>query len=148
MERTLASPRSRGPAPVAGDERAPLRDGADVLLCPVVSSSGETAVVTAIDALGRPVGRGAFLRVYGPRADLTLEVDEQLWHLGLPDALVDALRAIAARLGISTLLARVPASDVRLLALLCERFGAREVRDGELVHAELKTAPQPWPDGR
>ena len=96
--------------------------------------------ITALDGDGREVGRAVYQRVYGFRAELTLDVDEALWHTGLPELLVTSLSMRAARVGIATLLARVAADDIGLLALLRGAFAAREVRDGGHVEVEFSTA--------
>lgn len=114
----------------------------------------ERACIVADDADGRRVGRVAYRRVYGPRAVLTLDVGEELWHSGLPAVLIVRICLRAARVGITTLLARVPARDMALLALLREDFAAYERRDGAHVDVELSTAvaaPSGWTterDGR
>jgi GNAT superfamily N-acetyltransferase len=96
--------------------------------------------IAAEDADGRTVGRIAYARVYGPRAEVALKVDDGFWHRGLPQALLERMCARAAGLGISTFLARVRASDVRLLALLRHEFSARESRNGPHVDVEFATA--------
>ena len=106
----------------------------------------EFACLLAEDAAGLPVGRASYRRVYGPRAVLELHVGEELWHSGLPELLIASLCLHAARAGITTLLARVPARDMALLALLREEFAARETRDGAHVDVELSTAG-PAPSG-
>jgi hypothetical protein len=132
---------------------APLRlsDGSGVRLNrtrrPATPAAQECGEVAADDLCGRPIARGAYRRVYGPRATLELDVEDAYWHGGLPQLVLDSLCADAARSGIWTLLARVGASDVRLLALLREDFAAREVRDGAFVDVELPTAARPRPGG-
>jgi hypothetical protein len=68
---------------------------------------------------------------------LWIEVEDAFWHRGLPELLLTALCARATRLGIATFLMRVSASDLRLLALLRERFDARARRDGGHVDLEF-----------
>jgi hypothetical protein len=112
-----------------------LRSGA-------ISSDGADGMeIVVADKHDEEVGRAAYLRLYGRRAAMTLDVVEPFWHRGVPDLLLDALVAHAAREGVTTLLARVRASDVRLLALLRERVHARTTRDGTHVHLEFSTAP-------
>jgi len=102
--------------------------------------TGGPAELVARDADGRTVGRAAYRRVYGPRAELSIDVDDAFWHRDLPAVLVASLREHAAAAGISTLLMMVPASDVRLVALLCQDFAARARRDGAQVDIELPCA--------
>jgi GNAT superfamily N-acetyltransferase len=107
------------------------------------ASGEEPGAVVAQDLAGRRVGFGAYTPVYGPRATLELDVDASYWHRGVPELVLERLCADAARRGISTFLARVAASDVRLLALLRTEFAARETRDGAFVDVELATAVKP-----
>jgi CBS domain-containing protein len=101
---------------------------------------GEEHAAIVAEADGGTVGRAAYSRVYGPRALLTLDVDEAFWHRGLRELLLARLCARAACAGISTLVIRARASDVRLLALLREQFAAHGTRDGAHVDLELPTA--------
>lgn len=113
--RSAPSPGSAGPA---SDERA----------------------VAAFDADGRTLGRVEYRRVYGPRAVLTLDIDDAHWHRGLPEMLLADACEHAAADGISTFLMRARAGDVRLLALLREEFAAREVRDGRFAEVDVELA--------
>jgi GNAT superfamily N-acetyltransferase len=131
------------------DEHLRLRDGTAVSLRAfgrdrdAAALDDERAEIAAEDADGRTVGRVVYARVYGPRAEVALKVDDGFWHRGLPEALLERICARAACLGISTFLVRVRASDVRLLALLRHEFGARESRDGRHVDVEFSTALRP-----
>ena len=131
------------------DEHLRLRDGTAVRLRTTgrdrdaAALGAERVEITAEDADGRMVGRVAYARVYGPRAEVALKVDDGFWHRGLPQALLERMCARAACLGISTFLARVRASDVRLLALLRHEFSARESRNGPHVDVEFPTASGP-----
>ncbi len=126
-------------------EQVVLRDGAQVALRAIdvdrhgVFCGEEHAAIVA-EADGATVGRAAYSRVYGPRALLTLDVDEAFWHRGVRELLLARLCARAACAGISTFVIRVRASDVRLIALLREQFAARGTRDGAHVDLELPTA--------
>jgi len=131
-------------SPFAEGEQLVLRDGTVVALLADVDRDGvicadERAAIVAGSG-GGTVGRVAYVRAYGPRAVLTLEVDEAFWQRGLPELLLARLRASAAGVGISTFVMRVRASDVRLLALLREQFAAEEAREGARVDLELPTA--------
>ena len=135
-------------SPGAGDRAfadgdAPrLRDGSQLWLhaADPAERSAERVALAVVDARDRTVGRASYERVYGPRAVVTLDVDDDLAHSELREVLLAALCVRAARCGITVLLARVPASDLQLLALLRERFHARETRDGRHVQVELRTA--------
>jgi GNAT superfamily N-acetyltransferase len=128
------------------DEQLLLRDGTAVLLRTADSdreaaiAGADGAEMQAIDADGRTVGRLVYARVYGPRAQVALGVDDTLWHRGLPQALLERGCRRAAPLGISTFLMRVRAADVRLLALLRQEFAARESRHGAYVDVEFSTS--------
>ena len=100
----------------------------------------ERVAIAAVDLEGQTVGSAGYARVYGPRAEIVLAVGPDFWHRGLPEVLLSHLRDRAARVGISTLLVRVPAGDLALIALLREAFCARETVDGAVVHAEFSTS--------
>ncbi len=122
-----------------------MRDGTAVALRTIDvdrhgAFCGEEHAAIVAEAGGGTVGRAAYATVYGPRAQLTLDVDEAFWHRGLRELLLARLCARAACAGISTFVFRVRASDVRLLALLREQFAARGSRDGAHVDLELPTA--------
>jgi hypothetical protein len=129
------------------DEQLSLPDGTVVRLRTIdldrdaAVAGADGAEMEVIDADGRMVGRLAYARVYGPRAEVALEVDDALWHRGLPHALLDVGCGRAACRGISTFLVRVRAADVRMLALLRQEFAARESRHGAYVDVEFSTAP-------
>lgn len=123
--------------------RLRLRDGAPLMLRVLaLAPRGERVVIVAEDATGEAIGRAEYVRVYGPRAVLTLKVDEPFWCLRLPEALLSNLCRVAADHGISTLLARVREPDARLLALLLEQFDAREAPAGDSLDLEIATE---WP---
>lgn len=133
-----------GAAGAAGPLPLPLHGGDDVWLrldAPASDDAwtAEEVRLYATDAGGAVVGYAAYVRVYGPRAAMTLDVDEAFWHSGLAELLVVCVRALAARAEISALLLRACAGDVRLLAMLRERFAAREDRDGDVVAVEIST---------
>jgi GNAT superfamily N-acetyltransferase len=120
-------------------ERLCLRDGTAVALR--TSDDSERAAIAA-QAEDRIAGEVSYARVYGPRAEVSIAIDDAFWHRGLPELLLSALGAHAARLGITTFLVRARAGDVRLLALLCERYAARACRDGAYVDLEFPVAAQ------
>jgi CBS domain-containing protein len=127
-----------------------LRDGTTVALRTIDvdrhgAFCGEEHAAIVAEAEDRTVGRAAYSRVYGPRALLTLDVDEAFWHCGLRELLLARLCARAACVAIWTFVIRVGASDVRLVALLREQFAARGTRDGAHVDLELPTATRARP---
>lgn len=139
---STASPPTPSPAAVAAGSAATLvlGDGSSVRLAVRgLDSAGEWARILAADAAGLVVGRAAYARVYGPRAELTLVVDDAYWDRGLADGLLTALRARAAEHGVATLLVRVRPSDVRLLALLRRAGAIGETASGGRVDVQLPT---------
>lgn len=107
---------------------------------------GDRVAVVAADVSGRAVGRAAYSRVYGPRAELTLAVDRRLWHPGLAETLLLTLVDLAAARGIATLLASRRGLEDRTRALLVERFGARETPAADPVDLEIATHLRSSPD--
>ncbi len=139
------TPSAPDPAPALapqrlGDGRSVrlrLGDGRPVWLRACVDKPDEDAEIVAADADGRVVGRAGYRRVYGPRAVLTLTVDDELLSAGLAETMIATISSIAAAADISKLLMRVPLSDDRLLGLLVDGFGARCRRDVSYVDLEL-----------
>ena len=86
------------------------------------------------------MGRAEYSSIYGPRAVVTIEIDEAYWHRGLAEVMLASLCVAAARAGISTFLLRADAADMRLIALLGEQFAARASRDGSHVDVEFATS--------
>jgi GNAT superfamily N-acetyltransferase len=136
----------RAPATEGTPERVLLLDGTtarlsaiDLDLGPGTAFDDHVALI-ADDACGRMIGRATFQRVYGPRAVLDLEVEPALWHFGLPALLLEHLCARAARAGIVVFIARVPAAQVELLALLRAEFAARGTCEGAYVDVEFSTS--------
>lgn len=148
MSATPSTPERPSQSSAAGppgraDGSLRLHDGTPVWLRPGAEEDPQTggpAELVARAADGRTVGRAAYRRVYGPRAELSIEVDDAFWHRDLPAVLIASLREHAAAAGISTLLVNVSASDVRLVALLCQDFAARARRDDARVDVELPCA--------
>jgi hypothetical protein len=133
-------------AAAAGPVWALLPDGTAVRLSAIDLDLGpghafdDHVAVIADDGRGRVIGRAAFRRVYGPRAVFALEVGPEVWHLGLPAILVEQLCERAAQAGIAAFIARVPAAQLELLALLRTSFAARQTRDGTHVDVEFATS--------
>lgn len=139
---STASPPTPDTAAIAAGRATTLvlGDGSSVRLAVRgLDAAGEWARILAGDATGRVVGRAAYARVYGPRAELTLVVDDAHWDRGLAHALLTTLRAHAAEHGIATLLVRVRPSDVRLLALLRRAGAVGETASGGRIDVELPT---------
>jgi hypothetical protein len=127
-----------GAAVAAVPARLRLRDGTPVTLqTSDAAIGGDDRATIAAQAEDHIAGEVSYARVYGPRAMLWIEVEDAFWHRGLPELLLTELCSRAAQLGIATFLVRVPAGDIRLLALLCERFAARSRRDGGHVDVEF-----------
>lgn len=135
------SPSGRSAAVGQADARLLLGDGTAVWLrhAEIAGRPDQREEIAALDPHARRVGVTSYERVYGPRAFVTLAVDDEYWHRGLPEALLRRLCASAAARGISTFIVRVQASDVRLLGLLRHGFAARWRREGSYVDAEFAT---------
>ncbi len=142
-----SAPALRPVAPLGSTERSgvPLRlgDGVAAWLCSLESASApdEHAEVVAEDPGGRVIGRVAYRRIYGLRAELTLTVDATYWNAGLPQTLIGSIGRVAAAGGIARFLMRIPASDERLLRMLVDDFSGRCRLDGSHADVELDALP-------
>lgn len=147
-----SDPRASAPTAAGADQCVCLRDGTVVWLRAMDShhaaevADDEAAGIAADDEEGHTVGHVVYARVYGPRAQMTLQVDDAFWHRGLPEELLARLRDHAARRGISTFLVRVRASDLRLLALLRREGDSRESRESAYFDVEFATLSCPGRD--
>ena len=132
--------------PESGPEFVRLLDGTTARLSAIDLDLGpgnafdDHVALIADDSCGRMIGRATFRRVYGPRAVVELEVEPPLWHFGLPAILLERLCARAARAGIVAFIARVPAAQVELLALLRADFAAHGACSGAYVDVEFSTS--------
>jgi GNAT superfamily N-acetyltransferase len=121
-----------------GGERWHLRDGSTVILRSAwLEDDGDERVRLTAEVEGHHAGRATFQRVYGRRAAVCVDVDAAWMDRGLPALLLYALGAAAARRGIETFLMRVRTSDVRLVALLHDEFGAHGAANGDYIDLEL-----------
>jgi hypothetical protein len=130
----IAPPAASDAGAAAACERLSLWDGTAATLRGHADGHG-AAMAAEVD--GRLVGRVIYTRVYGPRAVLSLDVDEEFMQLGLTELLLAAIGELAAKDGIATFLMRLPAKEIWLLARLRADFGARWRRDGSYVDVEL-----------
>ena len=138
----MLSARSRDVAAIESDlgSTAWLRDGSALTLSVIeLDPHGDRVAVVAEDVSGRAVGSAGYSRVYGRRAELTLDVDRRLWHRGLAETLLLTLADLAAARGIATLLVPLRGLEDRTRALLVERFGAREAPAADPVDLEIAT---------
>lgn len=89
------------------DQELSLHDDTSVglRLHDTAQAGADGAEILAVAGDGAHIGRTTYARLYGPRAELTLDVDDGFWHRGVPGALLDELVAHAASRGISTLIA-------------------------------------------
>lgn len=141
------SPVAASPVDLGGGRRQ-LHDGTTIALRtiemqPHAAVSGDERAAVLAQVADRVVGYVSYERVYGPRAELVIDIEEDFWHRGLAEVMICALGARACRLGITTFLVRAHAGDLRLLAMLREHFGALGSRSGGFV--ELEFATRPWP---
>lgn len=140
------SGRRRRAGEVAGQPKREVRlpDGSLVTVrLRMLDARGDRVEVVAKDATGRIAGRATSARVYGPRAELRLALDDGYWRSGLGEILTETLCHVAAQQGISRLLVRLPVSDERIRTMLVARFGARELGSAPSSDLELSTTVEP-----
>jgi GNAT superfamily N-acetyltransferase len=135
----IALPAASDAGAAAASEPLWLSDGTAASLQGDADARG---AAMAAEIGGRIAGRVIYTRVYGPRAVLSLDVDQAFMHRGLPELLLRTVCRYAARDGITTFLMRLPANEIWLLARLREDFGARWRREGASVDVELPV-PEP-----
>lgn len=123
----------------------------------------------ALDGDERVVGHAAYVRTYGPRAEIAVETDDDEYGLGLPALLITELARVAQERRIDRFVLYLLPDNHAMLALLCDAFGASAEWDEGVVYVDFPTAawnrdegqvplhdraltvrpePSPWPLGR
>lgn len=98
----------------------------------------------ALDSGGEVIGHAACCRLYGPRAEVAVEVAEDHRHEGLATILIIRLAREAERAGVDRLIAEVLPQNREMLAVFHDGFAAGiHVADGQ-VHVEFPTCA--WHD--
>lgn len=104
--------------------------------------------ILAIDDRGQILGHAACVRMYGPRAEVAIEVDETHRHQGLATILIARLAREAERKEIRHFVAEVLPDNREMLAVFNDGFDAsRRSADGE-VDVEFPTSAWQLPAGR
>ena len=94
----------------------------------------------AIPADGRIVGHAAYIRLYGPCAEVAVALAEDHRQLGLATLLLARLAEVAEQHSIARFVADTAPSDTDMLAVFRDDFGAAiACRDGE-ANVEVQTA--------
>jgi len=108
--------------------------------------------LVAIDSHGQILGHAACVRMYGPRAEVAIEVDETYRHQGLATLLITRLAREAEQKQIRSFVAEVLPDNHEMLAVFQDGFDAsRQFADGEVdiefpttawrLPASLSTSP-------
>jgi acetate---CoA ligase (ADP-forming) len=104
--------------------------------------------LVAIDSRGQILGHAACIRMYGPRAEVAVEIDESCRHQGLATLLITRLAREAERKHIWHFVAEVLPENHEMLAVFHDGFdAARHLADGE-VDIEFPTTAWRLPEGR
>lgn len=94
----------------------------------------------ALDATQRIVGHAAYVRMYGPRAEVAVEVADHLHHRGLGTRMVMWLAQVAERHGIRRFIAEVLAENSEMLAVFRDGFAPAQSRAAEIITIEFPTS--------
>ncbi|MDQ6807393.1 MAG: GNAT family N-acetyltransferase [Actinomycetota bacterium] len=96
--------------------------------------------LVALGSHGQILGHAACVRMYGPRAEIAVEIDESCRHQGLATLLITGLAHEAEQKRIRSFVAEVLPENVQMLAVFHDGFDAsRHFQDGE-VDIEFPTA--------
>ena len=96
--------------------------------------------VVAIEATGRIIGHAASCRVYGPRAEVAVEIAETHRHLGLGTILIARIAREAEHCGVRTFFAEVLPENAEMLAVFHDGFDAQQHAVQGEVDIEFPTA--------
>jgi GNAT superfamily N-acetyltransferase len=104
--------------------------------------------LVAVNSHGQILGHAACLRMYGPRAEVAVEVGESYRHQGLATLLITRLAREAEQKQIRSFVAEVLPDNHEMLAVFQDGFDAsRRFADGE-VDIEFPTTAWRLPAGR
>lgn len=96
--------------------------------------------IAALDPAGRIIGHAASCRIYGPRAEVAVEIDETHRHLGLGTILLARLAREAERTGVRTFVAEVLPENREMLAVFRDGFDAQQQTVPGEIDIEFSTA--------
>lgn len=89
--------------------------------------------IVAVGSQGQILGHVACVRMYGPRAEVAVEVDESFRHQGLATLLITRLAREAEHKQIRSFVAEVLPENLDMLAVFHDGFDAsRHFADGEV----------------
>jgi len=117
----------------AGEQR-------DLAKTPTAHAGVDQSGLLAQTEDGRVVGHGIYVRLYGARAEVAVEVAGDYRPLGLATLLLARLAQIAEQHTISHFIVDVLPADLDRLALYCDSFDASAEQIGGLVALKLRTA--------
>ncbi|MGD0198206.1 MAG: GNAT family N-acetyltransferase [Solirubrobacteraceae bacterium] len=99
--------------------------------------------LVAVDAAGAVVAHGAYIRMYGPRAELALDIAEGVDRGALGSLLVGRLAEVARHNGIRSFVAVGPVSNTEVIALFSSGADVPEDRRSWSVIEFPTSAPAP-----
>lgn len=99
----------------------------------------DRARLVALDARGQIAGLAVYVRTYGPRADVAVEVGDEMHELGLATLLISELARVANGRQIDRFVAEVLPEDNAMLAVFRDAFDAPAEWDEGVVYIDFPT---------
>jgi GNAT superfamily N-acetyltransferase len=96
--------------------------------------------ILAIDSAGRIVGHAAYVRIGNGRAEIAVEVADELQHRGLGTRLITRLARDAERDGISRFVAEALRDNYDMRGVLADGFDAAGHAVADVIETEFPTA--------
>lgn len=109
--------------------------------CWAAGADGEDQFgLVALDGELRVVGHAAYARLYGPRAEVAVEVADDMHRLGLGTQLITWLARVAEQHGITHFVADVLAENGEMLAVFHDGFAPIQRRASGVIEIDFPTA--------
>jgi L-amino acid N-acyltransferase YncA len=96
--------------------------------------------LVAFDGEHDVVGHAAYVRMYGPRAEVSVEVADDIHHLGLGTRLIVWLARVGEEHGITHFVAEVLADNSEMLSVFHDGFAPIQRRESGLIEIEFLTS--------
>jgi L-amino acid N-acyltransferase YncA len=96
--------------------------------------------LVALNAESHVVGHAAYARMYGPRAEVAVEVADDMHHVGLGTRLVTSMAQVAEQHGIAHFVAEVLPENGEMLAVFRDGFAPIQHRESGVIEIEFPSA--------
>jgi GNAT superfamily N-acetyltransferase len=104
------------------------------------ANGADQFALVALDDESRVVGHAAYARTYGPRAEVAVEVTDDMHHIGLGTHLVTWLAQVAEHDGIAHFVAEVLPDNGEMHAVFRDGFAPIQRRESGVIEIEFPSS--------